>query len=132
MVPGGKPAAFMAGRSVDDDVNQPFVCRVILLGIGIEEAVAASQHPLLVQPVAHGHVDAFGSGRLQVLILAGFPWVVGHDIFCRRLVVGNGHQRNHVVDIVQIARYRQVQPLPVVLSAYCIVVGGLGRQVLVS
>ena len=57
---------------------------VVLLGISIEVAIAGACHPLLIDAVAQRDIDALGDCRLQILILAGLPRVVFHDILSRR------------------------------------------------
>ena len=120
------------GHTVDHHIDEPIVARVVFLGIGIEIAIAGAQHPLPIQTITDTHIDTFGLGRFQILILSCLPRVVFHDIVSWRLGVGDGHEGDHVFHIINIPRHRHVQPSPVVLATEGIIVRRLRVELVVS
>ena len=105
---------------------------VVFFGIGVEIAVAGTQHPLTVQTVTDAYIDALGLGRFQILVLTGLMRVVFHDILGWCLGVGNGDEGDHVFHLINIARHRHVQAPPVVFTTDGVVVGRLWVKPLVA
>ena len=84
-------------RPVDDHLPHPVVARVVLIGFRIEPAVSQAESPV-AETVAYADVDSHRPGVVDVLVLAGLDGIVFDDVFSRRLIVGNRHERDHGQD----------------------------------
>ena len=121
----------MVRRPVDGHLAHPVVVGIVLVGVGVEPAVAQSEGPV-AEAVAETEVHAQCTGVIHVLILPGTDGIVLDDIFGRRLVVGDGHQRDHILDPVVIARDVDAESRERVFPAQREIVAGLRAQSLVA
>ena len=77
------------------------------------------------------HIYAIGSGILHILVLACLHRIILKDIFCWSILVGYGHQRNHVLHLIIIARGRNGKAVPGIFATHGEIIARLRCQILI-
>ena len=75
---------------------------VIEVGLGVEIAVGAA-YGKVAHGITHVDIDAHGAGILEVLVLPRLMKLVHRLVLLGGTVVGDGHERNHVLHLIIIA-----------------------------
>ena len=131
MIPGGIDIGFMVSHTVDGHLLHHVVLRVILVGFGVQIAVATTSGEVLTL-IAHGEIHAIGLGIFHILILTHTDGVVFRNQFARSLLGRYGHQRDHAVHLINIRRQGQRQVPDGIFHAGTEIIRGLCLQVFIA